>query len=605
MSIAFLSEHKGEFCPKSKIISVTKSGKRQIVQLSDASLEAVKKALKTQARQSSLSSSVSVPRIKTEGGFPLLGSPAENAAASLLQRKWRLHRIKGLPRLRTFLKENLPEMNAAKRLNLSVYLHQRIRRMALDPSLTNQYVTISKLLEPKEIIKAGPTYPLMLRDSSTPHDDSLKFENVDFYLEKSLDGSTITAQIYGDRIGSGFFKTIYNSNTITFSVQKEGAGPLRIKAETISPTVLVRSNYSQGSRVVCEPLRGLNLVRSRFSLEERDRNPDIKISIGLSKLRLRATANDSILEGEDHRFAGDLTMAVDNKSITTTDTGKVRPFSLEKALKALVSVGNTLRHFHRKGIVHRDVSGRNIFINDNLDAYLADFDLCVETGSYLIPGGMYHDALEEKGLVTPLTDIFSLSITLGRLLFGPRFYLFINRLEGKLIDRDIEGHSVLHQDLKDGAIQEFYATLTNLAINTQFITEHLTSNNSEPLPASLIWGSDRKDAIATALDKYENMIGNGLTDEQSDGVKRAVALLKLKIESLDLIGALIESDSKTIDFLKNNQNIANQLSDKNTSAAIKQRGIDRLLSEFPAFGNFFNALEGLLQRCYPMTDNTV
>ncbi len=105
------------------------------------------------------------------------------------------------------------------------------------------------------------------------------------------------------------------------------------------------------------------------------------------------------------------------------------PWSVEAAARLLEQIAEALTVAHRDGVIHGDIKPVNILLDEDENAYLADFGIAKDLGvgniaeeeaagylSYITPEQI-------KGeLVTPRTDIYSLGLVLYELLVGEKPY---------------------------------------------------------------------------------------------------------------------------------------------------------------------------------------
>jgi serine/threonine protein kinase len=101
-------------------------------------------------------------------------------------------------------------------------------------------------------------------------------------------------------------------------------------------------------------------------------------------------------------------------------------FELERAARMLDQVGGALASAHRQGVVHRDVKPSNILLDEEGNAYLADFgiakDIAVSdrTEPRAVKGSLLYLAPEQiRGeKITPRTDVYALGVVLYEVLVG-------------------------------------------------------------------------------------------------------------------------------------------------------------------------------------------
>jgi WD40 repeat protein/serine/threonine protein kinase/energy-coupling factor transporter ATP-binding protein EcfA2 len=112
------------------------------------------------------------------------------------------------------------------------------------------------------------------------------------------------------------------------------------------------------------------------------------------------------------------------------------PFSLEAAALLLDQVASALATAHANGIVHRDLKTSNILLDEEGNAYLADFGIANDLNQLvnsspadeqLIGSPSPEQARGEP--ITPQTDIYGLGITLYEILTGTQPFPGLNAIE--------------------------------------------------------------------------------------------------------------------------------------------------------------------------------
>ena len=103
------------------------------------------------------------------------------------------------------------------------------------------------------------------------------------------------------------------------------------------------------------------------------------------------------------------------------------PWNLEPASRLLSQVGGALAYAHRQGVVHRDVKPANVLLDEDGNAYLADFGIAArladseDAGRPVVSPPAYVSPEELAGEpLTPRSDIYGLGLLTFELLTGQR-----------------------------------------------------------------------------------------------------------------------------------------------------------------------------------------
>jgi predicted Ser/Thr protein kinase len=111
---------------------------------------------------------------------------------------------------------------------------------------------------------------------------------------------------------------------------------------------------------------------------------------------------------------------------TLADRIRQGPMPTRDVVKLIAQIADGLDLAHRKGIIHRDFKPSNVLLDENGNAYLADFGIAKVsesnlqlTGSGMVGTPAYMaPEMGESGMVTAAIDIYALGITLYQMLTG-------------------------------------------------------------------------------------------------------------------------------------------------------------------------------------------
>src|SRR5258706_2242332 len=114
------------------------------------------------------------------------------------------------------------------------------------------------------------------------------------------------------------------------------------------------------------------------------------------------------------------------------------PWSVEATSRLLEQVATALTVAHREGVIHRDIKPDNILLDEDDNAYLADFGIAKNLNVGIPEGNLTQEGAvvgspayitpeQIRGdVVTPRTDIYSLGVVLYELLVGEKPYADAN-----------------------------------------------------------------------------------------------------------------------------------------------------------------------------------
>lgn len=114
------------------------------------------------------------------------------------------------------------------------------------------------------------------------------------------------------------------------------------------------------------------------------------------------------------------------------------PFSPSLVARMLDQIASALDFAHRNNVIHRDIKPGNILLDEDGNAYLADFGIAKDlvaigdglTGDTVVGSLDYISPEQARGEpITPLTDIYSLGITLYEMLTGDHAFKEVSPIE--------------------------------------------------------------------------------------------------------------------------------------------------------------------------------
>ena len=176
-----------------------------------------------------------------------------------------------------------------------------------------------------------------------------------------------------------------------------------------------------------------------------------------------------------------------------------RHLSLEAKVRVLLEVGRGLAHAHRRGVIHRDVKPRNIFLTEDGEVKLLDFGLAHISQSTLTATGQvmgsphYMSPEQILGRRPDLrSDIFSLGALFYELITGEKPFVAptLPEVFSRILDAEPEPirniapavaeelSQIVSRMMRKG-IEERYATVDDLLRDVNRFGRHLSQQKSE------------------------------------------------------------------------------------------------------------------------------
>jgi serine/threonine protein kinase len=176
-----------------------------------------------------------------------------------------------------------------------------------------------------------------------------------------------------------------------------------------------------------------------------------------------------------------------------------RHLSLEAKVRVLLEVGRGLAHAHHRGVIHRDVKPRNVFLTEDGEVKLLDFGLAHISQSTLTASGQVmgspHYMSPEQILgkrPDPRSDIFSLGALFYELITGEKPFVAptLPEVFSRILDAEpepirniapavAEELSQIVSKMMRKRIEERYATVDDLLREVNRFGRHLSQQKSE------------------------------------------------------------------------------------------------------------------------------
>lgn len=148
------------------------------------------------------------------------------------------------------------------------------------------------------------------------------------------------------------------------------------------------------------------------------------------------------------------------------------PYELNAVSQLLDQIASALDFAHRNNVIHRDIKPGNILLDEDGNAYLADFGIAKDlagiadnkTAADVVIGSLDYISPEQARSepVTPRTDIYSLGVTLYEMIVGEHPFQNASSIERlyKHINDPLPKISNLPEDVKE-AINDIIQKATN------------------------------------------------------------------------------------------------------------------------------------------------
>lgn len=199
------------------------------------------------------------------------------------------------------------------------------------------------------------------------------------------------------------------------------------------------------------------------------------------------------------------------------------PLPLDRAVELFLQIGKALAYAHSKGVVHRDIKPTNILLDEQGNAYLADFGLAkiiesdqkmtksgniVGTPAYMSPEQLRGDPVDYR------SDVYSLGIVFYQMLTGQQPFSHTTSDVVSVIYNNLEKQPILPVELNPTipevlqeiimkamakSAEERYRSVSEMIVAIQRALGHSVSSQDYPRPATLPRNISAKPAHSRAF----------------------------------------------------------------------------------------------------------
>ncbi|MBL4818115.1 MAG: ankyrin repeat domain-containing protein [Deltaproteobacteria bacterium] len=206
----------------------------------------------------------------------------------------------------------------------------------------------------------------------------------DIWISRSADGKSIEVEMQGQQLGQGTFNTVYQAPTLTIDMS-QAVHSIQAQRYVTRQSIEVAKAPDMPFTAIPEVIRNDH----EFRIAGVGTHTDRRLRTG----QVEARDLEGVPEAEWQK----------------------RPHAQQ--IQILQDAANTLNLLHQPGLVHRDIKPGNIIAmpdpsdSTRLRGHIGDWDMLNTTGANKRAKGTtgFKDPLAEKGISTPLTDIYALA----------------------------------------------------------------------------------------------------------------------------------------------------------------------------------------------------